>query len=166
MALLAALRDLVWMVVGVLVVAVLAELILERLPKGPPITFHSVEAAAERVPRGGRLVLRVSATKQRDECRWSIDRYIANAHDELQLLPVLTETPLLEPGSRSITVGIPLPEDLEPGRYRYFSIWSYDCPDRPYTVRFGPVAFAVTDGDGAATAATDGRRHRGGRPRR
>lgn len=162
MALLASLRDLVWMVVGVLVVAVLAEMILGRIPKGPPITFHSVEAVAERVPRGGRLVLRVSATKHRDECRWTIDRYVANAHDELQLLPVLTETPLLEPGSRSITVGIPLPESLGPGRYRYFSIWSYDCPDRPYTVRFGPVAFTVAAADGAATGASDGRRRRGG----
>jgi hypothetical protein len=152
MALLTSLREIVWMIVGVLVVALLAELILERIPKGPPITFHSVEPAAEQVPQGGTLVLRVSVTKHRDECRWSVDRFVANGQDEVQLLPVLTETPLLGPGSRTITVGIPLPESLGPGRYRYFSVWNYDCPDRHYTVRFGPAAFAVVARNGAGAA--------------
>ena len=143
MALVRSLRDAVWLAVGIAVVALLFQLIFERLPKGPPVTVHGVEVVQPRVPRGGTLLLRVHATKHRLECETATNRFLVDAGGELWLLPATAEVPLIEPGERWYLIGLPLPRQIAPGRYGYASATEYVCPDGRYVVRTEPAPFEI-----------------------
>ena len=143
MAVVTYLREGVWLFIGVVVSALLFEVVFERIPRGAPITYHSLEAVHPRVPRGGTLLVRIHATRHRSDCEITVNRFVVNAAGEVQLLPRVGEVPLIESGDRRLVVGIPLPRQIEPGRYSYFSAAAYVCPDGRFVVRSSPAPFEV-----------------------
>ena len=151
MAFLRSLREALWLMIGIVVAALLFEMVFERIPRGAPMTYHSVEAVQPRVPRGGTLLVRIHATKHRSDCEIAINRFLVSEDGEVRLLPATTEVPLIEPGDRWLVVGVPLPKRIEPGRYAYFSATEYVCPDKRYVVRTEPAPFEIVadDEDGA-----------------
>ncbi len=79
MATLTSLRDIAWMIVGTLIVALVAEMIFERILHGSPPVPHGAQATAEPpVLLGSALALPMRATKHHDGCRRSINnRFVA-----------------------------------------------------------------------------------------
>ena len=151
MAVVTHLREGVWLFIGIVVSALLFEMVFERVPRGAPITYHSLEAVYPQVPRGGTLLVRVHATRHRSDCEITVNRFVVNVAGEVQLLPAVGEVPLIESGVRRLVVGIPLPKQIQPGRYTYFSAAAYVCPDGRYMVRTNPTPFEVVpEADGGA----------------
>ena len=148
MAVVTHLREGVWLFVGIVVSALLFQTVFERMPKGVPITYHSLEVVQPSVPRGGTLLVRVRVTRHRSDCELTVNRFVVNDAGEVQLLPATTEVPLIEAGDRTLIVGIPLPHRFAPGRYTYRAATAYDCPDGRYLVRTEPAPFEIVPDEG------------------
>ena len=137
------LRDLIWLVAGIAVLALLALAFFEGRPTGVPFTILDLEAADARVEPGGRLALRLRATVHRDDCGATMTQYVLGAGDEIQRLDAAVPVPPLKTGEHAFAFAIRLPADFAPGPYWYHLVSEHACPDRRYVVASHRVPFRI-----------------------